>query len=59
MLLRVTWDHVVPYALSHRNEHYVAACQVCNMLKGSSVFDTAGEAIDAVRARRTAKGYEP
>ena len=58
-LLRVTWDHALPFALSGRNVYYVAACQVCNNLKATSVFETAGQAIDAVRARRLVKGYEP
>jgi len=40
--LRVEWDHIVPYCYSQNNYLYnfVAACQICNGLKGSMMFDS-------------------
>lgn len=40
--LRVYWDHFVPYAYLQSNptNNWVAACQVCNGIKGSKTFET-------------------
>jgi len=44
--LRVTWDHVVPFSYSQNNSavNFVAACQICNGIKGSLMFVTIEEA---------------
>ena len=44
--LRVTWDHLVPFCYSQNNYRYnfVAACQICNGVKGSLMFATVDEA---------------
>lgn len=44
--LRVTWDHLVPFSYGQNNYRYnfVAACQICNGLKGSMMFATIEEA---------------
>lgn len=56
--LRVTWDHLVPYTYTanNRDENFVAACQVCNAIKGAKLFYSIDEAIDYVRKRWHAKG---
>ena len=57
--LRIAWDHLVPYAYSQDNRtvNFVAACHVCNGLKGSLLFDTVAEAQIYLQSRREAKGY--
>jgi 5-methylcytosine-specific restriction endonuclease McrA len=57
--LRVEWDHLVPFSYCHANpdENFLAACQVCNGIKGSQMFGTLDEAQAAIRLRREAKGY--
>lgn len=49
---RVQWDHFVPWAAtySHQTKFY-AACQRCNAIKGSLVFDNLSEAISYIRGR--------
>jgi len=44
--LKATWDHLVPFSYSQNNYRYnfVAACQICNGLKGSLIFATVEEA---------------
>ncbi|TLZ87260.1 MAG: hypothetical protein E6K00_05760 [Methanobacteriota archaeon] len=56
--LKVNWDHFVPFAYSQNNYAYnfVAACQICNGIKGSSTFRTLEEARVYVMAIRTLKG---
>lgn len=48
VFLRIEWDHLLPfaYSLDNHEENFVAACQICNRIKGGTVFDT----IDAARA---------
>ncbi len=51
--LRVEWDHVTPYSFSRSNScEYVAACQICNQIKASFVFDTFSEAVNFVKDGR-------
>lgn len=40
-ILRVTWDHCVPFCHSRNNQtqNYVAACQFCNNWKNDKMFD--------------------
>ena len=44
--LKVTWDHLVPFAYGQNNNGYnfAASCQICNGLKGSLMFATIDEA---------------
>jgi len=57
-LLFITWDHVLPRTYGVPNVgNLVAACQLCNGIKGSKVFDSVYEAIVHVQARWLEKGY--
>lgn len=58
--LRLNWDHFVPYAYGQTNaeSNWVAACHVCNGIKGCRMFDTVTDAQAYIRGRRAAKGYE-
>lgn len=57
--VRLVWDHQIPYVLLQNNQpgNIVAACRVCNGIKGAMVFQTIEEARLYVQARREAKGY--
>lgn len=57
--LRVHWDHVIPwvYSLDNRNQNFVAACHVCNMLKGAKMFNSIEEARIYLNARWEEKGF--
>jgi 5-methylcytosine-specific restriction endonuclease McrA len=57
--LRTEWDHSIPFAYSQDNRpsNFVAACQVCNALKHSFVFQTEEEAKVYVKLERERKGY--
>lgn len=52
-LRRVCWDHFVPLSLAHNNatQNFVAACRLCNSLKGSLVFETVEEVRTYVRRK--------
>ncbi len=56
--LRVHFDHVVAYAYSRNNypDNYVAACHICNGLKGSKIFETVDEAKSYLLQRWEKKG---
>lgn len=53
------WDHVEPFAWQSNNQpvNFVAACSICNGIKGSRVFKTLEEATIVVYRRRKAKGW--
>lgn len=57
--LRVTWDHFIPYtySLNNRLANFVAACQICNSLKGALMFQTLDEARVHVKTKAEAKGF--
>jgi 5-methylcytosine-specific restriction endonuclease McrA len=44
--LRIEWDHVEPYSygLDGSDQNFVAACHVCNSLKGAKIFQNYEEA---------------
>jgi 5-methylcytosine-specific restriction endonuclease McrA len=44
--LRTHWDHLVPYSYlqSNDSDNFVAACHICNGIKGSLMFQTVEEA---------------
>ena len=52
--LRVVWDHWVPYAYLQANPalNFVAACQLCNGLKRSDMFESVEEARRIIGKRR-------
>jgi len=56
--VRLVWDHLVPYSLTQNNyaHNIVAACSLCNNIKGALVFQTIEEARDYVMRRRFEKG---
>lgn len=58
--LKLQWDHFVPYAFSGANpgDNWVAACHVCNNIKGPQMFDTIAEAQQFIRPRWAEKGYD-
>ena len=59
IILALHWDHVIPYAYCRHNksENFVAACHVCNQIKGSLVFTTIEEAIQYISKAREKRGY--
>lgn len=56
-VLKVHWDHLVPFVYSQDNSlpNYGAACQLCNGMKGSKMFQTLEEAREFLDLRRIAK----
>lgn len=59
IVLSVAWDHKVPFAYAQNNglENFVAACQICNRLKGSIMFYSLEEARVYLYNRQIEKGY--
>jgi len=60
ILVRLEWDHLVPYSYSQDNRmrNFVAACSVCNRFKSNFCFSTVDEARIRLREMRARKGYE-
>lgn len=60
--IRITihWDHQLPFAYAQNNKttNFVAACHVCNGLKGAKLFQTVEEAVEFLALRRKDKGYD-
>lgn len=54
VVLLVRWDHMVPYSYRQTadGKAFVAACQICNGLKGSKMFDTVEEVIEFVQTKK-------
>lgn len=57
--LKLNWDHALPYCYSYNNKasNFVAACHICNGIKGSYVFSTFDEARIHIQERWKEKGY--
>lgn len=57
--LRAEWDHIIPwvYGMNNSAQNFVAACQVCNHLKGAVMFNSLGEAQVFVHEKWKVKGY--
>lgn len=55
--LRLHWDHLVPYSYGYNNldNNFVAACHICNGIKGSRMFDTTEEAREYINEKREKK----
>jgi 5-methylcytosine-specific restriction endonuclease McrA len=60
VFLKVTWDHWIPYSYSRNNYPYnfAAACQICNGLKGSLMFETVDQARAYILSLWEAKGLD-
>ncbi len=58
VVVRLCWDHLVPYSYNQDNGHhnFVAACQICNRIKHSFMFQTVDEARVHIMAVRRIKG---
>ena len=58
-MLRPVWDHVEPFAWQANNQllNFVAACSVCNGIKGSRMFESKEAARIYVWHRRKVKGW--
>lgn len=58
-LLRINWDHMIPYAYSmdNRELNFCAACHVCNRIKSALMFQTLDEAIIYLKNVRVKKNY--
>lgn len=57
ILLRLEWDHFVPFSYTLARQNFVAACHICNQIKASMVFETPEEAREYVAKAREKKGY--
>lgn len=60
LMIRVNWDHQLPYAFSQNNtiSNFVAACHVCNGIKSDRLFRTVDEAQLYLAQKRKQKGYD-
>lgn len=58
-VLKINWDHVVPWAYSqdNRDANFVAACCVCNGLKSSTLYPSLESAQVDLRHKWTEAGY--
>ncbi len=58
-ILAVRWDHRIPFSISGScsDFEFIAACQICNGLKGTKIFNSLREARDYMEARRIAKKW--
>lgn len=56
-IMKLVWDHFIPYAYSANNYHhnFVAACNVCNSIKASKMFETLDEAREYIAEKRINK----
>ena len=59
-ILRLEWDHALCFSYSQNNkfDNFVAACQICNRLKGNLVFDDLADAIQKIKEMRRKSRYE-
>lgn len=54
---RIHYDHLVPYSYQNHcpDNNWVAACNVCNLIKGNKIFNTIEEVKDYVIYNRRKK----
>lgn len=59
IVLRLNWDHFVPYSwcLTNPNDNWVAACHVCNGIKGPRRFETVADARRYILNKAFDRGY--
>lgn len=43
-LVRIQWDHIVPFSYNGNNAEFVAACSLCNSIKSNLQFSSLEEA---------------
>lgn len=57
--LRIHWDHLDPYCrgMDNRASNFVAACNVCNLLKSGKIFSSVEAVREYVAPIWEAKGY--
>lgn len=60
IILKINWDHMLPWIFSHNNQvsNFAAACQVCNGIKSSRIFESFQKAQEHIAGRRKKKGYD-
>lgn len=60
VILGLNWDHFIPYAYgrTNANTNWIAACHICNGIKGCRMFDTIQEAREYILKRWEEKGYK-
>jgi hypothetical protein len=57
--LRITWDHFTPWVFSRSHQtEWVAACQICNGMKSSKIYETVQAVKDDLRPRWV-KRFQP
>jgi len=54
------YDHYIPFAYlqSNPNDNWIAACFICNGIKGSKIFDTLRELLQHIREERNNRVVE-
>lgn len=59
-LIRIHWDHKLPYAYSQNNSNgnFVASCHVCNQMKSDKIFQTVDEAQIYLKNKRNSRKYD-
>lgn len=59
ILVKLAWDHQIPfaYAQNNKNQNFCAACQICNGIKSSIMFQTVDEAKLHIMHIREKKHY--
>jgi len=57
--LKPTLDHTIPFSftMTTKKEESVLACQVCNMLKGSKIFNNFADMIFFILKQWNRKGF--
>lgn len=58
--LKINWDHFVAWSFDGNNEarNFVAACQVCNMIKGNKYFPDVVSAKEYICEKRRNKNIQ-
>lgn len=55
--LQLNWDHFQPFSYTQKNFTFVAACQICNGIKSSKMFEDIPEAREYILPQIEIKGY--
>lgn len=60
VVLKIHWDHFVPFAYSQNNKeaNFLAACNICNLLKCARMFQTVEEAQVYLQNKWQEKDYK-
>lgn len=59
-LTKIHWDHFIPviYSRNNQKENYVMACNICNLIKGTKIFDDVAAARKYIEHKIKTKGYK-